>query len=259
MSDCRKSDKDDLRKAYSGINDGVSGILTGCLVFGRYLWNVQMRFLRSIGVMTFFVSHSWLFLVLAFVLLAIIMPLGVAFIGTALAASQMDPRNQDDFIVPLHRSNKDYEDLSEIAHNQEDKLREYGDKMGAFKDATLDWVVREHGPLLDLPEDTVLALSMYLIEASTAACKRIDINVVLHESMHVTLMQKIGFPPGAASGVVAATITNPFTDGGLTAGEVAYDDWDRDGAEEAVSHIEKAFSDWSRAKDLSDELSAIDT
>lgn len=257
MSGSQKNDKDDLGKAYFGINDGVFGILAGCSVIGRYLWNVQMRFLRSIGVMPFFVSHWWLFLVLGFVLLAIVMPLGVVFVGTAFAASQMAPKSQDDFIVPLRQGDMDSGKLRTLAHNQADKLREYGEKMGVFKDTTLGWVIRVHGPLLDLPKDIDLPLIMYLTEASAEACKCIGIHEDLHESMHVTLLQKLGLSVDFASGAVTAVITNPFKDNGPTAGELAYDAWDRGGAEEAVSHIEKAFSDWSRIKDLSGELNGM--
>lgn len=255
MRENRNSDRDELDTAYAGIKDGVSGVLSECAVFGRYLWNIQMRLLKSIGVMPFFVSHWWLFWILGFVLLAFAMPLGVAFLATAFAAGQMGPKSQNDFIVPLRQDNRQGQDLSELTSRQADKLQEYGDKMGAFKDATLDWVISEHGSIIELPKDISLALSMYLIEASTAACKRIGIHEDLHESTHLNLLGQLGFPPDFALGMLHAAMTNPFKDDGAAAGEAAYNDWERDGAKAAISNIEKAFSNWNRTKNLSDELS----
>ncbi len=254
----RKSDKDDLDKAYAGINDGVSGIFSGIAIFGRYLWNAQIRFLKSIGIMHIFVSHWWLFLIVGFVLLAFVMPVGLVFLGSALAAIQMNPDSKDDYIVPLSHDNRKYEDLREIAARQEGKLKEYADKMGAFKDATLSWVIEEHGPLHGLKSDFSPLLFMYLTEASAAACKQIDIDERLHDITHEILLGKLGFPPGFAEGMVHATMTNPFGEDGAAGGEIAYIEWCKDGTKAAISNIENAFFHWERAKNITDELGVFD-
>ena len=49
-----------------------------------------------------------LFLVVGFLLLAFVVPLGVAFVVTAIAAGQMDPKAADDFIVPLRQEPPDF-------------------------------------------------------------------------------------------------------------------------------------------------------
>ena len=64
--------------------------------------------LKSIGLMPFFATNWWLFLGVGFLLLAFVVPLGVAFVVTAFAAGQMDPKAADDFIVPLRQKPPDF-------------------------------------------------------------------------------------------------------------------------------------------------------
>jgi hypothetical protein len=254
VSNNSKGEKEDLNDAFSGINDGLSGIFYECMVVGRYIWNMEMRMLRSVGVMHFFVSRWWLFVVLGFLLLAFVMPIGVAFLFTAYAAGQMAPKGQDEFIVPLRRVAMDHGNVEEKTPEKPDALREYGKKMGAFKDVTLEWVISNKGPLLELPDDISVSLSVYLIEASAEACKCAGIEDDLHQSMHLVLLGKMGFPPEVASGMVAAAASNLFADGQPTAGEVGYKEWDQQGEDAALTNIAKAYTAWVRAKGLSDEI-----
>lgn len=103
MSSDGKNEKQDLDAAFGNIQDGVTGMLSGVGIFARYLWNMQMRLLQSIGLMRFFRTNWWLFLVLGCLLLAFVLPLGTVFVVTAFAAGKMDPKAENDFIVPLRR------------------------------------------------------------------------------------------------------------------------------------------------------------
>lgn len=67
-----------------------------------------MGLLKSIVLMPCFAKNWWLFLVVGFMLLAFVMPLGVAFVVSAFAAGQMDPKAADDFIVPLRQEPSDF-------------------------------------------------------------------------------------------------------------------------------------------------------
>ncbi|KGM46572.1 hypothetical protein [Pseudooceanicola atlanticus] len=102
MSD-GKNDRDDLNAAYGKIHHGVGGALTGVGVFARHIWNLEMKLLRKIGVMPLFRRTWWLFVVLAILLLMFVTPLGAVFVITALCGATMDPKPEDDFIVPLQR------------------------------------------------------------------------------------------------------------------------------------------------------------
>ena len=108
MSGGQNNEKEDLNTAYAGVHDGVTGNIAGGAVFARYVWNWQMGLLKSIGLMPFFAKNWWLFLVVGFLLLAFVVPLGVAFVVTAFAAGQMDPKAADDFIVPLRQEPPDF-------------------------------------------------------------------------------------------------------------------------------------------------------
>jgi hypothetical protein len=54
-----KGEKEDLNNAFSGIYKGLSNIFDECMVVGRYSWNMEMRIIKSVGVMPFF-SGSWI-------------------------------------------------------------------------------------------------------------------------------------------------------------------------------------------------------
>ncbi|MGQ3486959.1 hypothetical protein [Roseovarius pacificus] len=87
--------------AYGAATEGVAAASTSLGVIGRYLWNLQMRLLVSTGTMRLFRAHWWLFLVVGFLLLAFVMPVGVAFVISAFCAGAMNPRAEDNFVVPL--------------------------------------------------------------------------------------------------------------------------------------------------------------
>lgn len=93
--------KPDSHIAYGAAMDGVAAAAASGAIVGRYWWNVQMQILRKIGIMPFFKARWWLFLVVGFLLLGFLFPLGVAFLISSLCAGEMDPKADDDFIVPL--------------------------------------------------------------------------------------------------------------------------------------------------------------
>lgn len=87
--------------AFGAAMDGFDAIVSSIAIIGRYWWNFQMRVLLATGTMGLFKAHWWLFLVIGFLLLALVMPLGVAFVLSAFCAGAMDPKPEDNFIVPL--------------------------------------------------------------------------------------------------------------------------------------------------------------
>jgi len=95
--------KPDSHVAYGAAMDGVSAVASSVSVVGRYWWNVQMQLLQKTGVMPVFRAHWWLFLVVGFLLLAFLPPIGVAFVISAFCAGAFDPQSKNDFIVPLRR------------------------------------------------------------------------------------------------------------------------------------------------------------
>ena len=99
------NEKPDSHVAYGAAMDGLSAVASSVSVVGRYWWNVQMKLLQKIGVMPVFRAHWWLFLVVGFILLAFLFPIGVAFVVSAFCAGAMDPKAENDFIVPLRVNN----------------------------------------------------------------------------------------------------------------------------------------------------------
>ena len=95
--------------AYGAATEGVAAASASLGVIGRYWWNLQMQLLVATGTMRFFRAYWWLFLVVGFLLLAFVMPVGVAFVVSAFCAGAMDPKAEDNFIVPLR-----HEDDTEI-------------------------------------------------------------------------------------------------------------------------------------------------
>lgn len=87
--------------AYGAATEGVAAASASLGVIGRYWWNLQMQLLVATGAMRLFRAYWWLFLVAGFLLLAFVMPLGVAFVVSAFCAGTMDPKAEDNFIVPL--------------------------------------------------------------------------------------------------------------------------------------------------------------
>lgn len=87
--------------AYGAATEGVAAASASLGVIGRYWWNLQMQLLVATGTMRFFRAYWWLFLVVGFLLLAFVMPLGVAFVVSAFCAGAMNPKAEDNFIVPL--------------------------------------------------------------------------------------------------------------------------------------------------------------
>lgn len=89
--------------AYGAAMDGIAAARAHFAVIGRYWWNLQMKFLIATRTMGLFKAHWWLFLVAGFLLLAIALPLGIAFILSAICAGELSPKAEDDYIVPLKR------------------------------------------------------------------------------------------------------------------------------------------------------------
>jgi len=90
--------------AYGAATEGVAAASASLGVLGRYWWNLQMQLLVATGTMRFFRAYWWLFLVAGFLLLAFVMPLGVAFVVSAFCAGAMNPKAEDNFIVPLRHA-----------------------------------------------------------------------------------------------------------------------------------------------------------
>lgn len=98
----RLNDKSpDHHIAYGAATEGVAAASASLSVIGRYWWNLQMQLLLATGAMRFFRAHWWLFVVAGLLLLAFVLPVGVAFVASAFCAGAMNPRAEDNFIVPL--------------------------------------------------------------------------------------------------------------------------------------------------------------
>lgn len=93
----------DHQIAYGAALEGVAAASASLSVIGRYWWNLQMQPLVATRTMRLFRAHWWLFLVAGFLLLAFVMPLGVAFVVSTFCAGAMNPRAKDNFIVPLRQ------------------------------------------------------------------------------------------------------------------------------------------------------------
>lgn len=91
-----------------------------------------MQLLVATGTMRFFRAYWWLFLVAGFLLLAFVMPLGVAFVVSAFCAGAMNPKAEDNFMVPLR-----YEDDTPIGEPSETEPDEapQSDDLGHVQDA----------------------------------------------------------------------------------------------------------------------------
>ena len=104
--------------AVDAATEGVTAASAAAVVIGRYWWNLQMQLLVATGAMRLFRAYWWLFIVAGFLLLAFVMPLGVAFVVSALCAREMNPKAEDNFIVPLRR--KDDAPIEEAAETEPD-------------------------------------------------------------------------------------------------------------------------------------------
>lgn len=112
--------KPDSHVAYGAAMDGVAAIAASVSIVGRYWWNRQMQLLQKIGLMPLFKAHWWLFLVVGFLLLAFLFPLGIAFIVSSWSAGQMDPKAANDFIVPLRQEPHDIGSSANLGDDQAD-------------------------------------------------------------------------------------------------------------------------------------------
>jgi len=97
----------DYHVAYGAATEGIAAASASLAIVGRYWWNLQMRLLVATCTMRFFKAHWWLFLVVGFLLLAFVTPLGVAFVVSAFCAGAMDPKAEDNFIVQLRQDDVD--------------------------------------------------------------------------------------------------------------------------------------------------------
>lgn len=91
----------DHHVAYGAALDSFTSATTGLAVVGRYVWNLQMQLLMAVGAMRFFRAQPWLFVVLALLLLAFALPIGIAFVVSAFCAGALNPKGENGFIVPL--------------------------------------------------------------------------------------------------------------------------------------------------------------
>jgi hypothetical protein len=118
--------------AYGAATEGVAAASASLGVIGRYWWNLQMQLLVATGTMRLFRAYWWLFLVAGFLLLAFVMPLGVAFVVSAFCAGAMNPRAEDNFIVPLRH--EDNAPTGEPAANEPNEAP-LSDDLGHVQDA----------------------------------------------------------------------------------------------------------------------------
>ena len=118
--------------AYGAATEGVAAASASLGVIGRYWWNLQMQLLVATGTMRLFRAYWWLFLVAGFLLLAFVMPLGVAFVVSAFCAGAMNPKAEDNFIVPLR-----YEDNAPMGAPaaNEPVVASQSDDLGHVQDA----------------------------------------------------------------------------------------------------------------------------
>lgn len=122
----------DHHVAYGAATEGVAAASASLGVVGRYWWNLQMQLLVATGTMRFFRAYWWLFLVAGFLLLAFIMPLGVAFVVSAFCAGAMNPKAEDNFIVPLRH--EDNAPMGEPVATEPDEAPQ-SDDLGHVQDA----------------------------------------------------------------------------------------------------------------------------
>lgn len=122
----------DHHVAYGAATEGVAAASASLGVVGRYWWNLQMQLLVATGTMRFFRAYWWLFLVAGFLLLAFIMPLGVAFVVSAFCAGALNPKAEDNFIVPLRH--EDNAPMGEPVATEPDEVPQ-SDDLGHVQDA----------------------------------------------------------------------------------------------------------------------------
>jgi hypothetical protein len=94
--------------AYAAAIDGLVSVGESIAVVGRYWWNLQMRLLVFTGTIGLFKKHWWLFLIVGFLLMAFILPLGLAFVVSAFCAGLLNPEAEDNYIVPLKQKMQDH-------------------------------------------------------------------------------------------------------------------------------------------------------
>lgn len=100
VSDAAPSPEGELRNVEASINEIIP-------IVGRILvsiWNIQMKFLITVGLMDYFVQRPWLLFALAVVLLAVFYPLGIVFSVTGIAAMNYGAKSESQFIVNTSKS-----------------------------------------------------------------------------------------------------------------------------------------------------------
>ncbi|WP_411839701.1 hypothetical protein [Paracoccus sp. ME4] len=104
--DSKQRDSERINHAYAEAQGGLSGIVSAAGKVCRMLWNAQMRLLVSINAMDPFRRHPWLFVGVGAILLAVVLPIGVAWVVVALFALQNEPLAEEDFIVEIETAPK---------------------------------------------------------------------------------------------------------------------------------------------------------
>ncbi|MER9915400.1 MULTISPECIES: hypothetical protein [unclassified Mesorhizobium] len=103
----QNSPEDDRKSSNAGtlkeLEDSIGRMMP---LVGRVLasaWNIQMRLLIAVGLMPFVQKYPWVLFALAFVLLALVLPVGLAFIATGISALNYNVRAKDQFLADLER------------------------------------------------------------------------------------------------------------------------------------------------------------
>jgi len=153
--------------AYGAATEGVAAASASLGVIGRYWWNLQMQLLVATGTMRLFRAYWWLFLVAGFLLLAFVMPLGVAFVVSAFCAGAMNPKAEDNFIVPLRPQHVDIGSEEEDEFTEKEVLQDLIDEaetrhMGYLK-------VADRG-IADLNDVELAATALGAFDGTLRAC-----------------------------------------------------------------------------------------
>jgi hypothetical protein len=91
------------RSDFQRVEDSLNEMIP---IGGRILgsvWNLEMRLLIAVGLMPYFVRHGWLLFCIAVLLLALVLPLGIVFSVTGVAAMSYGAEARRNFIIDLKR------------------------------------------------------------------------------------------------------------------------------------------------------------
>ena len=131
--------------------------------------------------------------------------------------------------------------------------------MGQFKDVTLNWVKVNHGTLKELPEHLILSLAVYLVDASSSACRYAGVDDRFTDTANIVLLKQLGLPENEVKGMLLA-MSNPLPLGKelmFDQGGSAFSAWIRDGDAAAISGIQDAMTKWHRNNDLVGEIVSV--